>query len=460
MSQHENAQKSYQTALIDWLRFTCPWKFENQYSSELMKKLASLLFIDLKKISSSDRNSLGNLGYGSTLVFEEDLLIGVEAKSNIKIDGFADQFIVEISGQACRHFEQRGGDWVELLSFLDENQARFNRIDLALDDIDGSLDIKLLKQKIYEQRFSSSFRAVKANGKVGDEQYKLVMPDIDDLEDQDSSDPYIRDTRLGYTCTFGNRSLPLMLNIYDKLMERASKGFVAGVRNWIRFEVSITKNKVNPAVKKLVIPAMKEGSFGKLVAGIMRGLIEFKEGDSYERDSYRHINRLPIWRQYSKFLKGAEAIKLPSNQQKVEETVARSLQWANGYWSKALLKFFGTGETSFGDIVHGLIDKIRDGVIDWKMIAQIKNYLKQQGKDLTTHQIFENIQTYIDTFGSEAIDVEEVFKNQYQEKVEKLDERDAFFSDLYVGEEEDPKEEIVKSFTSSIPGIDNIDFSD
>lgn len=425
----ESAER--QTALIDWLRFTCLWQADFVHPDAFTKRLSELLMIDLSRVSPSERNSLGNLGYGETLTYDEDLLIGTHPQGNIRIDGARDQFIVEISGQSCRHFEARGGDWVSLLSFLDAHPVRFNRIDLALDDIDGSLDIAQLKEKIYKQQFTSSFRGVKENGKIGDEQFRLAMPSYDDLE-EDLGNPYIRDTRQGYTCTFGSRAYPIMLNIYDKLMERASKGIVAGVRNWVRFEVSITKNKVNPAIKLLVIPSLKEGTFGKTVAGIMRGLIEFKEGTDYGRDSNNNIHRLSIWRQYKKFLGNAEKIKIPSNQAKTEESVQRSIRWASEYWAKALIKLFGSGNVSLPVIANAVADKIRDGALNWKVLAEIKNYMRSNGnKTMTTAEILENIQMYLDNFGG-MIDVASVFEEQCQKSLGSMTDRDEFYWNLLV----------------------------
>ena len=352
------------------------------------------------------------------------------------IKGVKDQFVIDLSGQACRHFEARGGSWIELISRLSKLPVRFNRIDLALDDIDGYLDVRMLKDKITNQEFTSAFRGRKKNGKIGDEIYELALPEEDDL----SPIPRLIDSKRGYTCSFGSRNEPVFLNIYDKLMERSSKGFVTGVREWVRFEVSFIREKCETVVRKLVLPSLQDETFGKTVSGIMRGLIEFKEGKQYERDSNNNICRLPIWRQYKKFLGGAEKIKVPSNQAKVEQSVTRTMDWAKGYWLSSLIKIFGGGEICTTEIFKKLGEYIKEKGISWRVISQIKNYCSSKNINKSTEEILGDIQLMLDTFGGD-VNVVEVFNKQLEEERKRMQSSERFLSELMVEDDLESSEE-------------------
>ena len=433
MSQHGDVKN---TALIDWFRFTCMWHFNVLDPST--REVLELLKLNPDH-SSAEGNDLYALNYESTLIYDEDVKVGINPSERAKIKGVTDQFVIDLSGQACRHFEARGGSWIELISKLSSLPIRFNRIDLALDDIDGYLDVKLLKEKIANQEFISAFRGKKENGKIGDEIYSLAFPEEDDL----APNPRLIDSRKGYTCSFGARNQPVFLNIYDKLMERSSKGIVAGVREWIRFEVSFIREKCETVVRKLVLPSLKDETFGKTVSGIMRGLIEFKEGKQYDRETNRHMCRLPIWRQYSKFLGGAEKIKVPSDQAKVEQSVTRTIEWAKGYWLGSLIKLFGCGQYGFNEILAEMSNYLDDKGISWKLISQIKNYLHSKGENKSTEAILEDIQAMVDTFGGTA-DVAGVFKRTFEKEKERMKESSKFISDLMVEDDLESLEDYKK----------------
>ena len=402
---------SGQTALIDWLRFTCLFPFDDPR----MEQVLSLLKVDRNR-PTIERNSLGPLGYQKTLTFDEDLKVGVEPLARAKVRGALSQFTVDISGHACRCFELRGGQWDNLLSHLDSlgPLVRFNRIDLALDDIDGCLDVKSLKRKISDQRFTSAFRGRKANGKVGSETFTLAQPEQDDLSDG----PLVFDTRKGYTCTFGSRSGECMLNIYDKLAERDSKGIVVGVSEWVRFEASLTRGKCQSCIRAMIVPSLKEERFGQMVASIVHGFIEFKEGKGYDRATgQRNIDKLPIWREYQKFLKGAEAIKVPSNQARVEGSVERTVRWAEGYWNSSLLKLFALKDSALGEVVRHFAQRLSEDGISEKEMAQIRNYLLARGECMSDSEILNSIQEMISMYPDANGEVKDVADAYYERRL-------------------------------------------
>lgn len=433
---------SSQTALVDWLRFTCLWELDARHPDPRARRILELLRVDPDRFTVSGRNELGQIHYSRTLVYDEDVKVGLDPDESSRVHGAASQFIVDLSGSACRHLEERGGSWPDVISYLAGLPVRFNRVDLALDDIDGELDIDSLRRKIADQCFSSAFRARKENGRIGDEIYETGWYEPDDLDDRGMR---VLDTRKGYTCQFGNRQQPVMLNIYDKLRERQSRGLLPGVGEWIRFEVSFTKGKCDRAVRQHVLPAMLRGEFGKAVAGIVRGLIEFKQmpkgqAGNVRAMSSRNVNKLPIWRPYSKFLRGAAAIRVPSDQARVEQSVTRTVRWAKGYWLNALATLFASPGEALGEVVSTLAERIsRDG-LSWEFVSRVRSYSRSLGREMSVEEILDRLQTYVDTLGG-SVDVRRAFEERLARDRESMAASERFLEEVELGEDDLPAPE-------------------
>lgn len=436
----DNAEKIRNTALIDWFRFTCFWELNPDVLDDFSRELLSLLKVNGVNFTA-DKNYLYNLKYNKTVVYDADVKVGLDVKEEARVEGVVGQFIVDLSGSACRSFETRGGSWKELITFLVAHKCRFNRIDLALDDIDGALDLNYIKRKIDEQSFSSCFRGRKQNGRIGDEIYEVGWYEPDDLDDKCMK---LLDTRRGYTCSFGSRQSSTFLNIYDKLSERESKGMIPGVHSWIRFEVSFIRAKCDYAVRNIILPSIENETFGKTVAGIMRGLIEFKEVPKDSKGDIRallnrNIHRLRIDRRYRKFLSGAEKIKVPSNQAKVEQSVSRTVNWAKGYWLSSLATLFASPRSALNEVFNSLFDKIDDqNIVTWQFVAKVRAYSRSLGYELTVDEILDNLQSYIDTFGGN-VDVRKAFDERLARDRAKMKPSEKFLSDIELLDDLEPK---------------------
>lgn len=427
------------SAVVDWLRFTCLWKCDLDHPDERTRTLFRLLRVDPAERTFPSTNRCGSLGYATTVVFDESLNVGLDVQERARVRGIADQFIVDMPGQACWLFDQRGGSFVELVTWLSGQPVRFNRIDLALDDMAGTMDRDLLVSKIYAMQFTSAFRARKRNGKIGDVRTRLRYPEEATYVDDDGSPrwetgyerPLITDTHDGYTCDFGGKGSSTHLCIYDKLLERASKGIAVGLKSWVRFEARFLEGKAESVGKEMLPEAFAKGEFGRTVAGLMRGLIEFKEGKGLERgrDQHRHLGRARIWRQYSAFLKGCEAIRVPSSQSRAEQSVTRTIDWASRCWRSSLLRLFGCGTTAMSKVMESLDSYIRERGIGWIEIARVRNWMRSQGREVTTDQILDEIQSMIDTFGGKS-DIRKVFGEGLERERKRMSESTRFYSDL------------------------------
>ena len=398
--QNEELSKNMQSVLIDWFRFVVFEKFDLNNPSNKLLELFNILKLDINSYYESERNDLRTLKYRKTLIYNEDLKVGIDVEDSGRVEGEKYQFIIEISGSGCRHFEMRGGSWQELLFFLlDKVRCRFKRIDIACDDIDGYLNIDDIKDKIYRQNFTSVFRGKKVNGKIGDEKYSLALDEEyeDDLDERNQT--HIFDTRAGYTCTFGSRSSSILLNIYDKKAERSSKNIVSGVNSWIRFEFSLTKEKCEYFCKVLLKNAFLNNEFGKLSKSVLYGLIDFKVNGEYKRGNFRNLYKCSTWKPYLKFLGSVEKVRVPSDQSKIEESITKSFTWIKDYWMSTLLKTMATGD--FNCYLKSFMEEYLDKHgIEQKIIFQIKNYfLSVTGEILNDDEIFELIKNTLVSIG-------------------------------------------------------------
>lgn len=437
----ECENKIRETALIDWFRFTCLWSLDVDHPCAETRQLFQLLKVN-SEVFTTGKNYLYALNYAETIVFDADVKVGIHPKEEAKVLGVPDQFIVDLSGSACRSFEMRGGSWKELIDFLCSSSCRFNRIDLALDDIDGVLDMDYIRNRISLQAFSSVFRGKKMNGKVGDEIFEKSWFELDDLDDKAMK---VIDSRKGYTCTFGSRHSSTLLNIYDKLSERESRGLIPGVQSWVRFEASFIRDKCDYCVRHVLSDALKSGTFGKVVAGIMRGLIEFKEVPrnffkskvNVRESMSRHIDRLKIDRRYSKFLSGVKSIKLPSNQAKVEASVQRTVNWAKGYWLGSLAALFASPSVALQTVLQSLGEKIDSKeLLTWQFVCRIQSYARNVGIEMTVDEILDNLQTYLNSFGV-TVDVRKVFLERLAADKKILTDTGYILDDLELGDDLD-----------------------
>lgn len=434
------------TAVVDWLRFTCLWDLDFSSLDSRSIELFRLLRVSPSERTVSGKNACGSLGYSSTFVFDESLNFGLDVRESARIKGIRSQFIVDMPGQACWLFDQRGGSFVDLITWLKDQPVRFNRVDLALDDMEGRMDRDLLVSKIHGMEFVSAFRARKRNGRIGDVRTRLRYPeDVTYVDDEGEErwesgyeEPLITDTHDGYTCDFGGKGSSTHLCIYDKLLERASKGIAVGLKSWIRFEARFLERKADGVCRRILPGSFGRGDFGKTVAGLMRGLIEFKEGKDVGKgkDQARHLHRAPIWRQYRSFLAGAAKIKVPSSQSRAEQSVTRTIDWASRCWNSSLLRLFGCGTAAFSKVMESFDSYVADKGISWQEIARIRNWMRSLGKEVTTDQILDEIQSMVDTFGGRC-DVRKVFEEGLERDRERMAESTRFYSDLVLDDSVD-----------------------
>ncbi len=423
-------------AVVDWFRFTCLWGAYNPFDGDAdSNRLFSLLRLNRDEFRPHNTN-LASVGYPDGYLYDERINVGISPRPNVLVHGISDQFMVDMPAAACHQFEDRGGNWLDLLRFLASHAVRFNRIDIAVDDINGVLDVSKVRRKVASHEFVCPYRSKVKGGPRGSQMYNV--PPLDPL----CSVPYVWDKGDGYSATFGARGSSQQLQIYDKSAERQAHNVGVTCNSWIRFEARFCQRRAGCVVRDYVIPSLEKGEFGLMADGLIRGLLEFKEGKITGNDlANRNFNKYPIWRDYSRFLHGADAIKVPSCQNKVEASVTRTVEWGKKSWKKSLIRMFGCGMDPLKEVMAGVVDSINKEGLSWEMIAQVKNYFRDAHKDHvpTTDEVLDNLQQWVDFFcPDDHVDIWAKF-GEMKDRLSKSRSSDStkFMADLFTGDGND-----------------------
>jgi phage replication initiation protein len=288
-----------QTALIDWLGVTFPDGVMLDSIYELFGKDG---WVTLPK---------GAMGYRKGLI-----------RGNVRIlfDGSKDMGIhIEASGKGCRELEGDGivSDWPAFISGLIEANGSFSRLDVAIDDKAGYLDMDKVQGCIKAGCVVSRYRTARVNSKSS-------------LKDGQEE---------GRTVYFGSPASDTMVRIYDKSAETGQEG------HWIRVELQARRDRAEAM-------ALLIGSNQSLeiIAGFLRGLVDFKvKGSNSQR---RRWDTHGWW---VAFLAGVEKLRL--SVAPAVRSVEKSYAWCKRQVAPTLAMLL----TAFGGDVGMLDELILDG---------------------------------------------------------------------------------------------------
>lgn len=276
----------------DWLSCTFPYSKEFDYFSKLIKSL---------KLQGYEYDLTAGLnGYKQKRVYDEDTFLQLDGPLNK--DGIPTSNLV-MSGSACRRFEERGGNWVELWKTLLVNySARCSRYDMAIDYYGTEIDMDWINKKLELGYFSSRFENVQII-----KSYNLKSK-----------------ISTGYSITFGNHGSMLQFQIYDKVAERRAKDKAVNCPNWIRFEARFGQGKAHDILLKFM---EQYNDIPFLAPEILNDIIEFKvpkKNGKPTDDSNK--SRWDIDPKWQKFLKTAQKFRI-MNYFPQENTIASKKRW-------------------------------------------------------------------------------------------------------------------------------------
>ena len=249
-------------SLLDWVSFTL--KLDDPQEAARIIKLDPAMFSSMPFGFSGYRKSLklGNI----SIYFEGREDMGCH---------------VEMTGQGCRHYEGYFSEipWQTLFETVLSASAKFTRLDLAIDNVDGSLTLNKVWSAIQEHETSikTQFREWRRIQKGSFEKGEQITGD---------------------TIYLGSTKSHVQFRIYDKAQETGVEG------HWIRFEIQLRDNRAHEAAKLFVsgVPV------GSLASGIINNYFAIINND----DS--NISRCSLQTWWSEWLQSTEKIRLTTEQ--------------------------------------------------------------------------------------------------------------------------------------------------
>lgn len=153
---------------------------------------------------------------------------------------------VDITGKGCRELEAEGRvqDYAEFVGDVMGIGGKFSRIDFAIDDREGIIDLDVIQQAAEEGRLSTHFR----NWRV-EEGWRVVGGGKEG----------------GRTLYFGKRTSSVMVRIYDKAAQEGVPG------HWVRVEIEAKDERAQALVEAFHARGMQ------VVAEYLLALLDFKE---------------------------------------------------------------------------------------------------------------------------------------------------------------------------------------
>lgn len=288
--------------LIDWASYTFKLKDPREVIDIIGLKQA--LFTELDAGMHGYRKSLR---YGSIGVF-------YDGQENMGCH-------VVMTGQGCRQYENQfeKNPWFDLFTKALSHKAKFTRLDIANDNVDGLLDLTKLKDAITNFQIRSLFKNA---SEIASFSFSPTSSKKDD----------------GRTIYFGKRSSRVFIRFYDKAAQLETP------LPWIRAEIELKTDRAQKSVEYLVAGV----PIGELFVGVINKYLAVINLD----DS--NISRCTLQTWWLEWLQSTEKIRLTTA--KAVKTVEEAMDFVKRQYSPtlAMIKEY-LGVVPFRDYLQGLI---------------------------------------------------------------------------------------------------------
>lgn len=272
-----------------------------------------------------------------------------------------------MSGQACREFENIvNGNWNSLISYLLDMNSVIKRIDIAIDDFDGSeIDIYDIEDHLRKRNFVSPFR--KINYQFTEAYYgEQVLSE-------------------GFTITLGSPGSN-QLQIYDKRLERDAKDQPdLDTDVWYRYEMRFVDEKAE-SVSKLYLSSVEQNNskeFMKYARELLKGCLDLKTPKATSKQRSRW-DTLPEWEM---FLDSVEKIDL-NVKHRIDTTIQRRKRWYDRSLKKVNAAFYGSFDSEQENFIYYIAKNVLEGFKSFedKDLSMINNYRILSGLNPLTWQ--------------------------------------------------------------------------
>lgn len=265
---------------IDYFSVTFPLDLSANESTqfkvhETVEELATYLNVQNFEIEKT-KYAQNNFNYQYHL--GEHIILRLDGPMN---DCYQKTCQLELKGEGCRDFENRNPDktWINLILFMIEHNAKFKRIDIAVDDFKGEhITLSYLLDKIHNRHYTSIF---KTNPKP-----------LGTLQD-------------GLTIQFGSNQSSTELVIYDKKQERIKKKKISNQEYWVRFEMRFR----NDVAEKIIAAILKSTSLSNFAYQHLYRILDIKETNHYDITQQHKISTDSKWLDFLHHIEKGELTK-------------------------------------------------------------------------------------------------------------------------------------------------------
>lgn len=370
--------------LMDWFKFSFNKRFDPH--DPYWHRLLNALKVDYKEydIDRGGSGSKESYWFDASVAFFTG---GERTKSNGQETTWLD-----MSGQACREFEERDGNWKELIEVVLSMVDRGNRLDCAIDDFLGLIKLSELQDKIMSHSYTTNLRRLVLKGEV------------DETGTGETDRPLITLSKNeGFTATFGGKSTK-QLQIYNKKAERAAHEYLVIPDTWIRYEARFYHEAAISALR-ILYAGLCGDTFPHAVAGLVGGLVEFKETST---TGNRHACRIPTWDKWNHLLKGVSGIKV-KNQARIELSLARKHEWIKTAAGRTMGMVYLAEPTEFDNIVGFIVEAWRKKM-NRRSVASVNILRRRYGKPTITYDdAVEQLRTRFESYGDLSPYLQSIF---------------------------------------------------
>jgi len=308
-------------------------------TTDVRKIIDEVLLLDLDWITPEDHGWYGykkHLAFGDIVIMYdiEDKKLGV---------------LLELKGGGCRNFEQilaeQNRSWYDFFTLTLEYGGIMKRLDLAIDDKSGILDIPFFIEKMKKSECDTIFKRFN------------IYSDSENKKWEDD------DKQMGSTLYIGSRKSTIYFCLYEKDYEQYTKTGVAPryhrVRN--RFEIRLKDERAGVAIKKYV----ENDDMEALVFGIIVRYMCF-----HDLKKGKDLSESPVNKRWEMFIVAAQsAMRLTTDPEEI--SLEDTWRWIEKQVAPTLkmLKYIDH---------RRLADTVEDATLSTKQ----KNILKSYDKEL------------------------------------------------------------------------------
>ena len=185
---------------------------------------------------------------------------------------------LELKGEGCRDFERRNRtdkSWMDFILWLVELNAKFRRVDIAIDDFAGSdVTMSFLLDKLKRKYYTCVFQS--------------KPKPIGTIED-------------GLTIQMGSNKSLTELVIYDKLIEQQKRRKPTDKDYWVRYEMRFRDDMAERIIYHLCKNYMdlEEELYGfhleQFACEQLYRILDIKKDNNYSRENQKNAPTDPKW---------------------------------------------------------------------------------------------------------------------------------------------------------------------